>query len=523
MTENPLSSDTDFQSTLPESESESNIDTKVATCQEIREDQDELATEKLESLESSDNEEMLFWTQAATELEHCDDGDDPAQRHDNEKSGKSAEKNSTFVLNHAWDTDADDFIDQLLITGAEGETISSSPDSLPDTCTSDPPKKPGTTSSLPSISFGMQSKPPVCIVSTKSVPSTSQATVGTVATTDACTTGSDRCPTPPLPLPLTRQSPLSKPQPHDVVRLALRKSPRKRPPSWRLALEDARSTPPLSPLTGEVCLDKALPLQDIGAHSSRTGLAEVSREQGLYGKDDNLRTSGVVNVCKNVTGPSTEMVSYHTGNQSESARRSAVYIRGNVQSTSTVHNPRPVSTATDSHGQSQNADSAVPSTSVASFSRSYNPATRISRQVLDTRAECQTHNGVGDKNLSSKESAGILLHQGNTGNYQIPASVGTDQRSLAKLPLQSTTSCDVQHSKISPSSYKSTMISSNATQHQVRGSSLTAPVISTHPATSSATANVHQCSQAEIERKRNLARSKLQAKKKTSFRYCHHN
>ena len=60
-----------------------------------------------ESLESSDNEEMLFWTLAATELGCCDnDGDYPLQREGNEKtqSDESANKNSTFDLNQPLDT-----------------------------------------------------------------------------------------------------------------------------------------------------------------------------------------------------------------------------------------------------------------------------------------------------------------------------------------------------------------------------------------------------------------------------------
>ena len=129
-----------------------------------------------ESLESSDNEEMLFLAQAATELGYCEnDGDNPLQREENERrtqTDESANKNSTVDLNQPWDTKADDFIDQQLIIGAEGETISSSPDPLPDT--NDPP----------STSKGIQSDTPTLRqkCNTDCVQSTSETAVCTVTT-----------------------------------------------------------------------------------------------------------------------------------------------------------------------------------------------------------------------------------------------------------------------------------------------------------------------------------------------------
>ena len=63
--------------------------------------------DRQESLESTDNEEMLFWTQTATELGCCDnDGDNPLQREGNEKTqtDESANKNSTIDLNQPLDT-----------------------------------------------------------------------------------------------------------------------------------------------------------------------------------------------------------------------------------------------------------------------------------------------------------------------------------------------------------------------------------------------------------------------------------
>ena len=63
--------------------------------------------DRQESLESSDKEEMLFWTPAATELGcYGNDGDNPLQQEGNEKTqtDESANKNSTFDLNQPLDT-----------------------------------------------------------------------------------------------------------------------------------------------------------------------------------------------------------------------------------------------------------------------------------------------------------------------------------------------------------------------------------------------------------------------------------
>ena len=86
--------------------------------------------------------------------------------------------------NH-WTPEADDFIDQLLITRAEDETVSSSPDPLPDT--SDP------SNTCKGIQSTLRQK-----CSTNCVQSTSQTTV---CTTDICSTDSDRIPPPPPPPP----------------------------------------------------------------------------------------------------------------------------------------------------------------------------------------------------------------------------------------------------------------------------------------------------------------------------------
>ena len=512
LTEDPLSSDTDYQSKFPESEGEPDIDTRVEKCQEMRDDQDEIVTEKLESLDSSDNEEMLFWTQAATELEACEvDGDDPLVRDVNEKSkiDESAGKNSTFDLNQSWDTEADDFIDQLLITGAEGETISSSPDPLPNTSVTTP----NTWDTLPNPSLRIQ--PDVPTSSSKTVQSTSQGTVCTKTTADICTSAGDRCPTPPLPPPTT-QSSLSKQRAHNI-RSTLRRSPR-RPPSWRLAKEDIRSTPPLSPLTGE---EKQSPLQGVGASSSQTGLAGVSRGQSSYGKDISRVPS--IQGCainKEKISPQPMMASYRA-DASDAARGLAVYTRGGAHIPSTVHNTFPVaSNLSNSCGHAQSADSAVSSTGISSTSSGQSSrkgyTNVISRHAHSTHTVPQTLNCAREMNLPSKSST--LNLQDITGNYRTTSSVCADHRPLSKPMLQTTTSYNLHHSKLSPAMYKSTN-SLNATQQQVKGNYQPTPVICVRPVTSSA---VHQCTEAEIERKRNLARSKLQAKKIASLRNCHH-
>ena len=538
--ENPLSSDTGFPSKLPDFNSESNINTKVEKSQEGGDDRDDLVMEKLESLESSDNEEMLFWTQAATELEYCEnDEDDPPQRETNEMSkiDESAGKNSSFDLNQAWDTEADDFIDQLLITGAEGETISSSPDPLPDT--NAPSKNINISGILPKTSNGIQPDIPTSRqTSTNSMQCTVQNTVCTMTTTDMRNTDSDsdRCPTPPLPL--TGQSSLSKQQAHNV-RSTLCKSPR-RPPSWRLAQEDARSTPPLSPLTGEVLLGKASPLQEIVAPSCQTSLAEVSRGQTLYWKD-NSRMPNVAHMCNSETvsilsnaqgsaqnprkvSPQLEnfLSSYQTNN-SEVARSLTVKSRDNTRMPSVVQNTRPISSnLSNLHGHAQNADSAVHSASIASSSsgQTWRGHTNvISRQDLSTHTVPQTQNCVREKDSDSPSNkAAILDHQAIKRNYTTATFVGGDHRTLSKPLLQSTVSCNLQHS---PAAYRSNN-SLDITPRQAKGTFQATPVISVHPVARSAISSLHQCSQAEIEHKRNLARSKLQAKKKASLHNCHH-
>ena len=493
----------------------------------MKDDQDEIATEKLESLDSSDNEEMLFWTQAATELEGCEvEGDDPLLRDANEKAktDELSGTNSTFDLNQAWDTEADDFIDQLLITGAEGETISSSPDPLPDTSV----PTPNTRNSLPNPSIQMQ--PDIPTSNSKRVQSVSQATVCSIMTTDIRTSAGDRCPTPPLPL-TAAQSSLSK-QRANSVRSTLRRSPR-RPPSWRLAKEDARSTPPLSPLTGE---EKQSPLQLVGASSSQTGLATVCRGQSSYGKD-NLRIPSV-NVCSSGTGSvhNTQgcalrvdkekispqpIIASHRTDSSDAATRPTVYSRGSAHVPSTVHNTRPVASGlSNSRWHTQSADSAVSSTGISSTSSWQSSRGYTSGQFYSTQTVPHTLDCAQGKNSPSKKSAN-LDHKYTTGNYQTVSSVGADYRPLAKPILQPTTSCSLQQSKISPATYKLTS-SLNTTQQQVKGNYQPTPAINVRPVTSSTVTSVHQCSQAEIERKRNLARSKLQAKKIASLCSCHH-
>ena len=474
LTEDPLSSDADYQSKFAESGSESNIDTRVEKYyHEMKDDQDEVAIEKLESLDSSDNEEMLFWTQAATELESCEaKGDDPLLREANEKAkiDESSGTNSTFDLHQAWDTEADDFIDQLLITGAEGETISSSPDPLPDTSV----PTPNTLNALPDPSIRMQ--PDIPTSSSKRVQSESQATVCSIVTADICTSAGDRCPTPPLPL-TTAQSSLSK-QRANSIRSTLRRSPR-RPPSWRLAKEDARSTPPLSPLTGE---EKQSPLQLVGASSSLTGLATVCRGQSSYGKD-NLRMPSVVNVCSSGIG------SVHN-TQGCAPRVDKEKISPHVQ-------PIMASHRTDSSWQS---------------SRGY-----TSGQVCSTQTVPHTLICAQEKNSPLKKSAN-LDHKYTTGN-QRTSSVGADHQPLSKPILQPTMSYNLQHSNILPAKLTTSL---NTTRQQVKGNYHPTPAINVRPVTSSAVSSVHQCSQAEIDRKRNLARSKLQAKKIASLRNSHH-
>ena len=69
-----------------------------------------------------------------------------------------------------------------------------------------------------------------------------------------------------------------------TLRGTLCKSPW-RPPSWRLAQEDTRSTPPLSPLTGQSVLEKMSPFQEIVSLSYQSGGADASRGQAVYGRD----------------------------------------------------------------------------------------------------------------------------------------------------------------------------------------------------------------------------------------------
>ena len=521
----------------------------------MKDDQDEIAIEKLESLDSSDNEEMLFWTQAATELESCEaKGDDPLLRDANEKAkiDESSGTNSTFDLNQAWDTEADDFIDQLLITGAEGETISSSPDPLPDTSV----PIPNICNALPNPSIRMQ--PDIPTSSSKKVQSVSQATVCSIMTADIRTSAGDRCPTPPLPL-TAAQSSLSK-QRANSVRSTLRRSPRK-PPSWRLTKEDARSTPPLSPLTGE---EKQSPLQLVGAFSSQTGLATVSRGQSSYGKD-NLRIPSI-NVCSSGTGsvhntrgcalrtlripnvvnvhvysdgtgsvhstqgcalyvdkekisPQPIMASHRT-DSSDAATRPAVYSRGSVHIPSAVHNnTRPAASGlSNSRGHAQSADSGVSTTGISSSSSWQSSRGYTSGQVYSTQTVPHTLDCAQGKNSPSKKSAN-LDHKYTTGNYERTSSVGADHRPLSKPILQPTMSYNLQYSNILPAKLTT---SSNTTRQQVKGNYHPTPAINVRPVTSSTVSSVHQCSQAEIERKRNLARSKLQAKKIASLCSSHH-
>ena len=525
----PLPSDTGFQGEpLDDSNSESDFNMKVETSQEIRDGHDELEMDRQESLESSDNEEMLFWTQAATELGYCDnDGDNPLQREENERTqtDESAKKNSAFDLNQPWDTEADDFIDQLLITGAEGETISSSPDPLPDT------NDPSNTSK--DIQSNIRTLRQKC--STDCVQSTSETTVCTVTTTDIHSTDGDRIPTPPLPL--TRQPLCSHSQTRNI-RATPRKSPR-RPPSWRLAQEDARSTPPLPPLTGESVLEKIPPFQKFVSPSLK-----ASKGQTVYERD-NVHHVQVPNVTRLVAGnfsnaresahdarkispqPEITSPSYHPTCTSAAAGGLTVHhYKDNAQMHSAVSNTRPTvelvsSSLSNSCCYTQNADSARHSGCIASFSggqSSKECTSVIYGQPLSTHMVPQTQNCTQAK-LSPFKKATVLDHQGIKGTT-MSANIG--HRTLSKPLLQST--CDRQHSIISPPTNRSTDCS-NATQQQISGKFQLIPIINARqcrPFISEAVSKECQCSKAEIERKRALARSKLQAKKKASQRNCYH-
>ena len=275
----------------------------------------------------------------------------------------------------------------------------------------------------------------------------------------------------------------------------------------------------------------------MGASSSQTGLARVCKGQGSYGKD-NLRMPSVVNVCNSGTGsvnntqgcaphvdkekifPHVQpIMTSHRSDSSDAATQPTVYSRGSAHIPSTVHTTRPVASGlSDSRGHTQSADSGVSTTGISSASSWQSSRGYISGQVYSTHMVPHTLNCAREKNSPSKKSAD-LDHKYTTGNYQMTSSVGTDYRPLSKPILQSTTSCTLQNSKISPAKLTT---SSNTTRQQVKGNYHPTPVISVRPVTSNAVSSVHQCSQAEIERKRNLARSKLQAKKIASLRNSHH-
>ena len=172
-----------------------NLDDELETPQEVQDsdNQFDLPAGGGDSLESSDAEDMQFWTQAATELDDDDDDDDRFRGSFQEgKKTNPVNASMTSDLRQPWvaSTDADDFIDQLLMTGTEGETISSSPN-LPDIS---PPAEEVHLKSLKSCLNTRQTDSHVC--SNKPM--------------DSSCHDNDRCPTPPLPLPRPRPTSVTK-------------------------------------------------------------------------------------------------------------------------------------------------------------------------------------------------------------------------------------------------------------------------------------------------------------------------
>ena len=478
--ENPLTLETQCQ-TGSSLESSSNSRTEIGQYQEMNGDQDVKSTDKGDSLESSDNEEMLFWTQAATELNYGEDhGDNPLQREGNEKAetAMSGSRNATFDPCQPWDTEADDFIDQLLITGAEGETISSSPDPLPDT--SEPSKNENTSATLPNVSDLTMGIP---TSSDNGVQTRAQTTVcNNLNSTDLRGRDNDRCPTPPLPL---TERPLHSHQPTNIIKSVLRSSPR-RPPPWRLAQEDARSTPPISPLISESPMEKILPLQEVSTPWYQSGSLEMSRGRNVCGKD----TPTVVHVHN--TTPVTSSVSN---------------LQKCAQNAELAHHSSCVTKTTD--GQSSKGYSQVAS--------GVN-----SKPILCTSTVPKIQHCIQEK-ISSTNKTDIQCHvldqQGMKRNIHLASSVSAGRYRAVSKPIARTD----QQSRISPSF----RTDSSDITHQMKVTAVTdsdahrcRPVVTSE----SAVCKPHQirCTQAEIERKRELARLKLQAKKKASLCTTYH-
>ena len=467
--ENPLFLETQCQ-TGSSLEFSSNSRTEIGQYQEMNGDQDVMSTDKGDSLESSDNEEMLFWTQAATELNYDEDcGDNPLQREENEKAktAMSGSRNATFDPCQPWDTEADDFIDQLLITGAEVETISSSPDPLPDTSE---PSKNENTSGIPTSSDD-------------DVQSRAQTTVcNNLTSTDLRGCDNDRCPTPPLPL---TGRPLHSHQPTNIIKSVLRSSPR-RPPPWRLAQEDARSTPPVSPLISESPMEKISPLQEVSTPWYQSGSLETSRGRNVCGKD----TPTVVHVHD--TTPVTSSVSN---------------LQKCAQNAELAHHSSCVTKTTDRQSSKRYSQ-------VASGVNS--------KPILCTSTVPKIQHCVQEKISSTNKTdtqCHVLDQQGMKRNIHLASSVSAGCYRAVSKPIARTD----QQSRISPSF----RTDSSDVTHQMKVTAVTdsdahrcRPVVTSE----SAVCKPHQirCTQAEIERKRELARLKLQAKKKASLCTTYH-
>ena len=125
---------------------------------------------------------------------------------------------------------------QLLTTGTEGETISSSPN------------LPGISPPAEEVHLKFSNS---CL-NTHHDLTDSDVQVYSNKAMDSSYHDNDRCPTPPLPLP--RPTSVTERVHHHrchTLNTTYHKSPR-RPPAWRLAQEDARSTPPISPFSSDL-------------------------------------------------------------------------------------------------------------------------------------------------------------------------------------------------------------------------------------------------------------------------------
>ena len=214
--------------------------------------------------ESSDDEEALFWTQAATELDYGANDRGTPQDH-------SRAKVEEFDSCEPWisNSDAEEFIDQLLMI---------------ENC-----KERGKPSNLS-----------VCCakVTSSKISSERVNSIGSNVAVRVCRSevgyhdNNDRCPTPPLPL-AQQPMPSHRSQchkPHSQVH-----NFHKRPTTFQLTEEDTRLTPPISPLINNLphCSRDSTAV----AKGNQTVCSSKDVSVAVGNQDNTAYSSGVSHQC----------------------------------------------------------------------------------------------------------------------------------------------------------------------------------------------------------------------------------